>query len=128
MKITCLMFYTLYAFYAFCTYKKHLSESCFLCFLYFWVKVACLRFFMLFMFFVLFVRIKIIWAKVAYLRLVLFVVFMRVKSFCKKNKTTLIPSFIILLISSITKIFFNHHNIFQSSQYFSIITIFVIHY
>ena len=57
--------------------------------------------------------------------------------FVKENKTTLIPSFIVLqrvhpitstnffLQSfSIITIFFNHRNIFQSSQSFSIITIF----
>ena len=56
--------------------------------------------------------------KVTYLRFVLFVLFVRVKSFRKKNKTTLIPSFILLLNSSL------HHNIFQLSEYFSMVTIF----
>ena len=63
--------------------------------------------------------------------LVLFVLFMRAKSFCKKNKefkTALITSFILLLNSSYCKHeFFKHYNFFQSLQSFSIITIFFNH-
>ena len=64
-----------------------------------WVKVACLRF-VLFVLFKVFVRMKNIWAQVDYLRFVLFVLFVLfvcMKSFREKNKTALIPSFILLL-------------------------------
>ena len=62
----------------------------------------------------------------------LLVLFVRVKSFRKKNKiiknkkfkTALITSFILLLNLSYYKHeFFNHYNLFQLSQSFSIITI-----
>ena len=54
--------------------------------------------------FVLFMRVKIVWVKVACLRFVLFVffvLFVCVKSFRLKNKTALIPSFILLLMSAL---------------------------
>ena len=58
--------------------------------------------------------------------LVLLVLFVLAKSFCKKEfKTASITSFILLLNLSYYKHeFFNHYNLFQSLQSFSIITIF----
>ena len=66
--------------------------------------------------------------------LVLFVLLVGVKSFCKKKKeikTALIASFILLLKfillqawTFLITIFFNYHNLFQLSQFFSIIAIF----
>ena len=67
----------------------------------------------------LFMHIKNMWVKVVYLRFVLFRLFVHVESFRKKNnKTAFIPSNLILLNS------FHYHNTFESSQYFSVITIF----
>ena len=59
--------------------------------------------------YVLFMRIKNIWIKVAYLRFVLFRLFVLVKFFLKKKKNALIPSIIILLsalagVSTITNL------------------------
>ena len=81
-KVACLKFcafFAFYAFYAFCVHKKHLSESRLLAFYAFyagkniWVKFACLTFSAFCAFF-------FVWSL-----------------FVKKNKTALIPSFILLL-------------------------------
>ena len=60
--------------------------------------------FVFFVLFMLFMRIKIVWVKVNHLHFVLFVLFVLfvcVKSFRVKNKTALIPSFILLLMSAL---------------------------
>ena len=99
----------------FYAHKKHLRRR----------KSLVWRFvlYVLFMLFTLYMRIKNIWVKFAYLRFVLFVC---VWNLFVKNKTALIPLFILLLNSSFFfAIFFNHHNLFQLSQLFLIITIFL---
>ena len=94
------MFYALYAFCSFCAFLC-VKDNIFMC-----IKTSKRK-------------------KVAYLCFVLFMLFVCMKSFRKKQQTALIPSNILLLNSS------HYYNIFQSSQfssmiqYFSIITIFM---
>ena len=104
-----------------------MSEGLFVYFLcYLWVKVACLLF-------NAFWAYKNIWMKVACLHFVLFMLFLCVKSFCKK-RSEIIPNdliYITTLLSqsfSIITMFFYYHNNFPLSQYFSIITIIFHHH